>query len=236
MAAEDLRGRVVAVTGASRGIGRAIALQLAAAGATVLAGARRHNAEAVPGVQLHQLDVADESSVRQFADAAISAGVDVLVNNAGIGTFGPIEEASVEDYRRIFDTNVLGTLLLCKAMIPAFRGRHDRGLSSQVINITSDVSDRTFPGGALYTASKYAQRALTQTLAHEGAAYGLRVTEVRPGMVDTFFGGRQPGAPERSAHLQAEDVASAVAYALAAPPHVRIDEIVLHPVVQEVVF
>jgi NAD(P)-dependent dehydrogenase (short-subunit alcohol dehydrogenase family) len=231
-----LAGRVVALTGASRGIGRALAELLHGAGAKVIAGARSPTVFAHEAIVSVALDVSDESSVQAFAQLAIGAGVDSLVNNAGIGIFGAIEFATVEDYRKVFDTNVLGTLLTTKHFIPEFKRRHDRGLPSRLVNITSDVSARTFAGGGIYTASKHAQRALTQTAAWEGERYGLRVTEVRSGMTDTHFNGHTPGTPERAGHLRAHDVAGAVLYALSAPPHVRVDEIVLHPTVQPVVF
>lgn len=232
----SLAGRVIAVTGASRGIGLSIAELLAASDATVIAGARQFSGATRPGIQTIPLDVTDEDSVRAFALLAIEAGADSVVNNAGIGSFGPIEGIQVDDYRRVMDTNVLGTLLVSKWMIPAFRQRHQRGLPSYMVNVTSDVSTRTFANGALYTASKHAQRALTQTMAREGESYGLRVTEVRSGMTDTHFNANVPGRPERAGHLRPDDVAQAVVYALSAPAHVRLDEITLHPVQQAVVF
>jgi len=231
-----LAGRVIALTGASRGIGYALAELLHRAGAKVIAGARSPIVSAHEAIVGVALDVCDESSVQGFAELAIEAGVDSLVNNAGIGTFGAIESATVEDFRRVFDTNVLGTLLATKHFIPEFKRRHGRGLTSRLVNITSDVSARTFAGGALYTASKHAQRALTQTAAWEGERYGLSVTEIRSGMTDTHFNGHTPGSPERSGHLRAHDVAEAVLYALSAPPHVRVDEITLHPTAQPVVY
>ena len=231
-----LAGRVIAVTGASRGIGYALAELLCKAGAKVIAGARTPHDFADARIVSLPLDVCDESSVQEFAHRAIQAGVDSLVNNAGIGTFGNLENASVDDYRKVFDTNVLGTLLATKHFIPEFKRRHARGLQSRLVNVTSDVSARTFGGGALYTASKHAQRALTQTTAWEGEHYGLRVTEIRPGMTDTYFNAQTPGSPDRAGHLRAQDVAQAVMYALSAPPHVRVDEIILHPTAQPVVY
>jgi NADP-dependent 3-hydroxy acid dehydrogenase YdfG len=231
-----LAGRVVAVTGASRGIGLAIAQVLHAAGAQVVAGARQMPEHGLPGIGFALLDVTDEGSVQAFARRAIEAGADSLVNNAGVGVFGPLETATVEDYRRVFDTNVLGTLLATRHFLPAFRARHARGLSSHLVNVTSDVSARTFANGSIYAASKHAQRALTQAAAHEGQHFGLRVTEIRPGMTDTHFNARTPGTPERAGHLRAYDVAQAVLYALAAPAHVRVDEVVVHPTVQPVVY
>lgn len=231
-----LAGRVIALTGASRGIGHALAELLHKAGAKVIAGARSPSEFAHDAIVSVALDVCDETSVQAFAQLAIEAGVDSLVNNAGIGIFGAIESAQVEDYRKVFDTNVLGTLLTTKHFIPEFKRRHGRGLPSRLVNITSDVSTRTFAGGAIYTASKHAQRALTQTAAWEGERYGLRVTEVRSGMTDTHFNGHTPGTPERAGHLRAHDVAEAVLYALSAPPHVRFDEITLHPTVQPLAY
>ncbi len=160
----------------------------------------------VPRSRAPALDVTSEASVHAFARTAIAADADSLVNNAGIGVFGPMEEASVDDYRRIFDTNVLGTLLTTKHFIPEFRRRHERGLPSHLVNVTSDVSARTFAGGSIYTASKHAQRALTQTAAREGESHGLRVTEIRPGMADTCFNAQIPGSDERSGHRHAVDV------------------------------
>lgn len=236
MTSSSLSGRVVAVTGASKGIGLGIVELLIEQGASVIAGARDVGKVERDGAVFLPLDVTDEGSVEEFAQAAISAGVDSLVNNAGVGVFKPVQQISVEEYRRVMDTNVLGTLLMTRALIPHFQYRHVSGNRSQVVNITSDVSARTFAGGALYTASKYAQRAVTHALAHEGQAYNLRVTEVRPGMVDTFFNDTQQGETHKIAWLKPADVAGAVVYALSAPEHVRVDEILLHPVMQDVAF
>ncbi|HMM66344.1 MAG TPA: SDR family NAD(P)-dependent oxidoreductase [Dokdonella sp.] len=231
-----LAGRSVAVTGASRGIGLAIVALLADNGARVIGGARTIDGIHVDGVRFIELDVTSESSAEEFAQAAISADADTLVNNAGVGSFAPLEDILVSDYRRVMDTNVLGMILATRCLVPHFRARHARGLGSQVINITSDVSNRTFAHGGLYTASKYAQRALTRALAHEGAGYGLRVTEVRPGMTDTCFNGNTPGSTERALDLRPGDVAASVLHALCAPAHVRIDEVLVHPTRQDVAF
>ena len=232
-----LAGRVIAVTGASRGIGRAIVQALAGQGAQVLAGARALPAEAGPGVATMPLDVTSPASVQAFAERAAGLGADSLVNNAGVGSFALIEDSTPEEFHRIFNTNVLGTLLLCQAFVPLFRRRHAQGSpGSRVVNVTSDVSTRSFAHGALYTGSKFAQRAVTQALAYEGQSFGLSVTEVRPGMTDTFFNGATQGRPEAAGHLQPADVAEAVRFALAAPWHARVDEVTLHPTRQGVVY
>ena len=235
-ASHSLVGRTVAVTGASRGIGVAVVELLAECGAVVIGGARSIPQRPTDGVRFMELDVSSEASVAAFAATAASLGADALVNNAGVGSFASLEDATVDDFWRIMGTNVLGTLLTSKWFIPHFKRRHAAGMASHVVNVTSDVSSRTFANGGLYTASKHAQRALTRALAHEGQHYGLRVTEICPGMTDTFFNDQTPGGHEKAAHLRPQDVARAVVYALSAPMHVRVDEIVLHPTVQEVVF
>lgn len=232
----ELKDRVVAITGASRGIGRAIAEMLHEAGAKVIAGARVLPDFGSSAMICVELDVTNEESVSNFARLAAAAGADSLINNAGIGIFGPIESIDPDSYRSVFDTNVLGMLLTTKHFTPHFKQRFASGLTSHVVNITSDVSSRTFPGGAIYTASKHAQRAICQTTAREGETYGLRVTEIRPGMTDTFFNGGNPGSPERSTQLKPHDIARSVLFALASPPHARVDEITVHPTSQPVSF
>jgi len=231
-----LTGRTIAVTGASRGIGLAIVELLAMKGAHVIAGARAVGDHQINGARFMPLDVTSEASTREFADRAASAGADTLINNAGVGSFSALEEVTVDEYRRVMDTNVLGVLLTSKCFVAHFRRRFEHRMGSQVINVTSDVSNRTFAKGGLYTASKFAQRALTQALAFEGQAYGLRVTEIRPGMTDTNFNDQTPGTSERALHLKPADVAQAVLYAVSVPPHVRVDELLVHPACQDVVF
>ena len=231
-----LAGRTIAITGASRGIGLAIVELLAMNGAHVIAGARSIGDHQVNGARFVSLDVTSDMSTTEFASTAASAGADTLINNAGVGSFSPLEEVTIDEYRRVMDTNVLGILLTSKCFVAHFRRRFEHGMGSQVINITSDVSNRTFANGGLYTASKFAQRALTQALAFEGQGYGLRVTEIRPGMTDTNFNDQTPGTTERALHLKPADVAQAVLYALSVPPHVRVDELLVHPACQSVVF
>jgi NADP-dependent 3-hydroxy acid dehydrogenase YdfG len=228
---------IVVVTGASRGIGRATALRLARGGARVIAGGRAEDelqalAREHAGIRARVLDVADPESVRAFVDAVLAdhGGVDVLVANAGIGVFGPIESLALADWDRVFDVNVRGTFLMTQALLPTLRAR--RG---HIVVVTSDVSARTFAHGALYTASKHAQRAFTRALQMEVEADGVRVTEVRPGVVATHFGGTDPQAVDANA-LDADDVADTIAYALSRPARMRLDEIHFHPMGQKTEF
>ena len=225
----ELQDRTVVVTGASRGIGRATALRLAFAGAHVVAGARdQAELEALAAehdnLRTHVLDVRDPSSIDAFcAFAQEPEPVDALVNNAGIGVFGPVEELTVDAWDRVFEVNVRGTFLMTRALLPSIRSR--RG---HIVNVTSDVSARTFANGSLYTASKHAQRAFTRALQMEVAGDGVRVTEVRPGVVATHFadGSPRPAGPDA---LSADDVADAIHYALTRPDRMRLDEIHFHP-------
>ena len=228
-----LAGRTAVVTGASRGIGRALALALARGGVTVFAGARSvadletlgGEAEGAPGaIHAHALDVADPTSIDRFAeDVDADFDVDILVNNAGVGAFAPVEELSLEDWNRVFDVNVRGTFLVTKAFLPTIRGR-----AGQIVNVTSDVSAHTFANGSCYTASKYAQRAFTRALQMEVEDAGVRVTEIRPGRVATHFGKGGP-PPVDDDFLAPEDVADAIVFALTRPERVRMDEIHFHP-------
>ena len=229
-----LTNRRVVVSGASRGIGRALVLRLIEAGAQVACGARAEAelaALAEAGAEVHPLDVRDPASVEAFSSAVLQGGpVDALVNNAGVGTFGPIETFKVEDWDRIMETNVRGTFLLTQAFLGSLTSRE-----GQVVNVTSDVSGRTFAGAAAYTASKHAQRAFTRALQMETVDAGVRVTEIRSGVVTTYFNDGTPRDPDDGA-LSADDVSEAIVFALMQPKHVRVDEVLLHPRKQPVEF
>jgi NADP-dependent 3-hydroxy acid dehydrogenase YdfG len=225
----SIADRLVVVTGASRGIGRATAALLAREGARVIAGGRSADELASlardSGVLTHPLDVADPHSVRSFADAVHDqhGPIDALVSNAGIGVFGPVATLSVEDWDRVFDVNVRGTFLVTQAFLAGLRTK--RG---HIVIVSSDVSARTFAGGSLYTASKHAQRAFARALQMEVEGDGVRVTEVRPGVVATSFAGGTPRPPDAGA-LAPEDVAEMIAFALSRPERVRLDELHFHP-------
>ena len=188
----DLTGKVAVVTGASKGIGAAIAKHLAAAGASVVvnyasskAGADAVVAEieqaggkaiAAPG------NVAVEHEVAALFTAAKDAygKVDILVNNAGVYSFAPLEDFSAEEYKRQFDTNVLGVLLATKYALPLFPET-----GGSVINISSVVSRAGMPTIAIYSGTKGALDTITKSLAQELGSRGIRVNAVNPGMVVT---------------------------------------------------
>lgn len=219
--------RVAAVTGASRGLGAALARVLSQEGYAVALGARdvaavERLASELPQAFAHRLDVADAESVEAFRRATIErfGGMDVLVNNAGIGVFRRLEETSREDFETTFRVNVLGVWATTVAFLPWLK--ESRGL---VLMVSSDVSTRTFPTGGSYTASKFALRALTRTLQQENPE--LRVLELRPGAIDTSFAGSTPGATGKEWFLQPEVVGEALRFALRLPAGARVEEIVL---------
>jgi 3-oxoacyl-[acyl-carrier protein] reductase len=187
----SLEGKVAVVTGASKGIGAAIARQLAGAGAAVIVnydssqdGADRvvKQITAAGGRAFAvQASVARESDVQRLFDEAEArfGRVDVLVNNAGVYAFAPLEEVSEAEYRRQFDTNVLGTLLASREAARRIRG------PGSIINLSSVVSENPLPGSSIYSATKGAVDAITQALSKELGARGIRVNSIAPGPVRT---------------------------------------------------
>ena len=220
--------QVAVVTGASRGLGAAFARVLSEEGFAVAFGARdlsavERLAAELPGPALAlRLDVTDPESIEGFRRAAIErfGRLDVLVNNAGIGVFRRLEETSRADCESTFRVNLQGAWAVTVAFLPWLR--ESRGL---VLMVSSDVSTRTFPTGGSYTASKFALRALARTFQQENPE--LRVLELRPGAVDTWFAGSTPGAPGKDWFLQPDVVGEAVRFALRLPPGARVEEIVL---------
>ena len=232
----DLTNQVAIVSGASRGIGRAIALLLALQGAKVVAVARSEQELADLTLKTQGLsivaDIADEANAQHVVDETLRrlGRLDILICNAGVGSFNELEHFSSAEWDRIFDTNVKGTFLLCKAAVPHFKA-HKKG---HIVGIASDVAKRTFAHGTAYGASKFAQDAVLASLRKEVRPHGIKVSTIYPGLVDTYFNDTTPGSAEaKKTHLRPSDVAQAVRYVLEAPPHVVVDELMLHPLTQE---
>lgn len=179
------------ITGVSSGLGQEIARAALARGDVVVGAVRRPEAaaafKALARDRAHAvvLDVTDEEAVRRGVAAAqaVTGGIDVLVNNAGYGLVGAVEEASLDEVRAQFETNVLGPLAMLKAVLPAMRARR----SGRIINITSVSGLATWAGTGIYCASKWALEGLTQTLAAEVAELGISVVNVAPGGLRTNF-------------------------------------------------
>jgi NADP-dependent 3-hydroxy acid dehydrogenase YdfG len=224
------------VTGASSGIGAATARALAAAGFHVVLGARRTDrlaevAAAIDGTAV-RLDVTDADSVAAFAAAVPECRL--LVNNAG-GAKGldPVARADEDDWRWMYETNVLGTLRVTKALLPALLASGD----GHIVTVTSIAALEAYDNGAGYTGAKAAQAMVHRTLRGELLGQPIRLTEVLPGMVETEFSlvrfegdaDRAEGVYQGLTPLTAEDVADVIAFAATRPSHVNLDQIVMKP-------
>lgn len=227
---------VAVVTGASSGIGAATARQLAAAGFDVVVGARRLDrlteVAAAIGARPHPLDVTDPDSVARLATAVTRCNL--LVNNAG-GALGldAVADADEEQWRWMYEANVLGTVRVTKALLPALVASDD----GHIINVGSIAGLEPYPGGAGYNAAKFGVRAVTSVLRQELLGQPVRVGEIDPGMVDTEFSRVRFGGDEQRAAsvyagvtpLTAEDVAGCIVFMATRPPHVNIDQLVVKP-------
>ncbi len=224
------------VTGASSGIGAATAHALAGAGFHVVLGARRLDrcekiAAEIGGTAL-PLDVTDAESVTEFAAAVPEARV--LINNAG-GAKGmsPVADADEDDWRWMFETNVMGTLRVTKALLPTLIASGD----GHIVTITSIAALGPYDNGAGYTGAKHAQAMLHRTLRGELLGQPVRLTEILPGLVETEFSlvrfdgdAEKAAAPYRGlTPLTGEDVADVIAFAVTRPSNVNLDQIVIKP-------
>jgi NADP-dependent 3-hydroxy acid dehydrogenase YdfG len=237
---------IAVVTGASSGIGAATARRLAAEGFQVWAAARRTDrlaelAAGTAGISPIALDVTDPDSVAALAArAAIEpAGIAVLVNNAG-GAIGlePVAEADPADWLAMYQSNVLGALRVTQALLPAL----EAGAGGHLLLTGSIAGHGVYPGGAGYSAAKYAARAMMETLRLELNGRPIRVSEIAPGMVATeeFSLVRFRGDAERAAKvyqgvaepLTADDVADVIAFVVTRPTHVNLDLVVVKPLAQ----
>ena len=190
------RSPVVLITGASSGIGRAVAKAFAAKGFEVFGTSRNaRTAEPIPGVELVELDVTDTASVAGAVATVIErAGrIDILVNNAGSGVLGAAEESSVTQAQQLFDTNFFGLMRLTNEVLPHMR----RQRGGRLINIGSVLGFLPQPYGALYAATKHAVEGYSESLDHESREFGVRVSVVEPAYTRTSFDANmaQPDSP-----------------------------------------
>ncbi len=238
------RDRVAVVTGASRGIGAAVARTLLDRGLRVAVAARTeapllalreaHGPDRVLPVACDMRDEASILALFQAVDAAWG-GLDVLVNNAGLGHRAPLLEGPVEHWREMLEVNVLGLSIATREAVRRMRARGDRG---HVVHVSSMSAHRVPPGGGMYAASKHAVRALTEALRQELVAAGsaIRVSSVSPGFVETGFAAHYHGSEaaarevySRFRVLRPEDVARVVWQVLDQPEHVAVHDVLLRP-------
>jgi 3-hydroxy acid dehydrogenase/malonic semialdehyde reductase len=245
----SLKGRIVFITGASSGIGAATAFAFAAEGARLLLAARRagklaevaSRALELGAAAIHSigLDVRDRRAVQTAIDTLPPewAQIDILVNNAGLSRgLDKLYAGKIEDWEEMIDTNVKGLLYVSRAIVP---GMVVRG-HGHVVNLGSTAGELTYPNGAVYCATKAAERAINDGLRQDLLGTPVRVTTVDPGMVETDFSlVRFHGDAERAAKvykgvtpLTPEDVADAILWAVTRPAHVNVARILLTPVDQ----
>ncbi|MCT1367429.1 SDR family oxidoreductase [uncultured Kocuria sp.] len=236
---------VAVVTGASSGIGRETARQLAELGWTVYAVARRverlEGLAEETGVIPHPLDITDADGARELAERVIQeqGTVDTLVNISG-AAFGTdnVGEGNPQDWEAMYRLNVLGTLHMVQAFLPALRANGE----GTIFNLTSTAAEAAYEGGGGYNAAKFGERALTRALRLEEAEHNVRVLELAPGMVHTEeFSVNRLGGNEDAAEkiyegvdkpLTAEDVARVAVFSLTLPHHINLDSITMRPVAQ----
>ncbi len=247
MLEDNIKGKVVIITGASSGLGEATARLLSAKGASVVLGARRLDKLEAIAADIHneggkalavQTDVTDKKQVQSLIDQSIVTfgKIDVLVNNAGLMSIAPLSETKVDEWDRMIDINVKGVLYGIAAALPVFQKQG----SGHFINLASVAGIKVFsPGGTVYSGTKFAVRAISEGLRHEvGGA--IRTTTIEPGAVDSEL--KHGSSHKESADfvgefykiaISSDAVARAIAYAIEQPADVDVNEIVLRPTVQD---
>ncbi len=232
-----LRGQVAVVTGAGRGIGRAVALALAREGAAVVLAARSGDELAAAAEAIEKLggralavpaDVTQEPAVAALVKRAVAelGRVDILVTAAGAASFGPVADAKTDDWDQMLAVNLRGALLCCRAVLPVMMAQ-GRGT---IINVGSIVTSRTLTGSAGYTASKCGLLGFSRVLAEEMRPHGVRVGVLTTGATDTPLWDAISGAPDRRRMLKPEQVAQAAVLMAGLEANASIEETTILPV------
>lgn len=245
---EGIEGKIVVITGASSGLGEATARHLSLRGATVVLGARRLDRIDALAAELAgrgkkaiavQTDVTQRAQVRHLVAAAVAAygRIDVMINNAGLMPHSPLERLKVDDWDRMIDVNLKGVLYGIAAALPHMQ----RQKSGHIINVSSVAGHKVRPGGAVYSATKHAVRALSEGLRQEVKPYNIRTTVISPGAVATELPDSITEADVAESvrkiyevAVPADAFARAVAYAMSQPDEIDVNEILFRPTRQEV--
>jgi NAD(P)-dependent dehydrogenase (short-subunit alcohol dehydrogenase family) len=229
----SLNGKTAVITGASGGIGAAIARMLHERGVNLGLASRRGSDPGVEGAVSAACDVRDLDAMMSLCDETAErfGGIDIVVANAGVGAYGPFLDLSREHLDEMIDVNLKGTIYAIRAALPHMLGRE-----GDVITLASEADRRGLPYEAVYCASKFGQVGLTRALDHELREHGIRCTNICPGGVATEFAleegrGRTPDV--LPGMMTAEDVAEVVVFALERPRHFRILETALRPMTEQ---
>jgi 3-oxoacyl-[acyl-carrier protein] reductase len=227
----SLEGKVALVTGASRGIGAAVAHSLAAQGVRLGLASRSGDDLGIEDAVAASCDVRRPGDLEEIASATAErfGGIDILVANAGVGAYGAFLDLPPDQLEEMIDINVKGTLYAVRATLP-FLLESD---AADIVTLASEAGRRGLPFEAVYCASKFAQVGFTRALDHELREQGVRCTNVCPGGVATDFAmgrGRTPDMPELEGMMSSEDVAEVVLFVLTRPRNHRILETAFRPV------
>ncbi|MBB6412505.1 SDR family oxidoreductase [Mesorhizobium sangaii] len=243
---ENIKDKVVVITGASSGLGEAAARLLAKEGAKLVLGARRVDRLQALAEELSlgldailATDVTDVAQVRRLVDHAVKVHgrVDVIINNAGLMPHSPLERGKVEDWDRMIDVNIKGVLYGIAAVLPHMKTQK----SGHIINVSSVAGHKVGPGGAVYAATKHAVRIISEGLRQEVKPYNIRTTIISPGAVATELPDSvtEPDVAEgvRALYdrvaIPADSFARTVVFAMSQPDEVDINEILFRPTAQE---
>jgi 3-oxoacyl-[acyl-carrier protein] reductase len=228
-----LSGRVALVTGASGGIGAAVARSLAEQGVRLGLASRSGGDLGIDGSIAAPCDIRDPAAVGAFVEQIVArfGRLDIVIANAGVGAYGPFLELDPGNLEEMLDTNVKGTIYTIRAALPHLLAS-DR---ADIVTVASEAGRRGLPFEAVYSASKFAQVGFTRALDHELRPQGVRCTNVCPGGVATEFAmgrGRTPDMPELAGMMSADDVAEAVLFVLTRPRNHRILEMAFRPMTE----
>ena len=244
--AKEINDKVVVITGASSGLGEATARRLVREGAKLVLGARRLERLQTLAGELSlgdeavvQTDVSDYEQVRHLVDHAVQTHgrVDAIINNAGLMPLSPLEALKMEDWDRTIDVNLKGVLYGIAAVLPHMKEQQ----GGHVINVSSVAGHTVNPGGAVYSATKYGVRVISEALRQEVKPYNIRTTVISPGAVATELPGSvtEPDVAENvnalyeSVAVSADSFASMVLFAMSQPEDVEVNEILFRPTRQE---